>query len=185
MKNHPNRKELIMAAKSGSNEYSEHFKSCDWCRTYFEMLKEFHVAGVLPLVDAPKNWVNKAAAVGDKVSVSRKLKSLVAILTFDSWAMPQPAGVRSEGVMQERRVRFEISGKIFDLRAEHRRNKWDFVARVTDGSGKSVDCTIVTGKKELNSNEDGFYLWSSVRPPSKFKLLTETGELEIPELSWK
>lgn len=182
---HPKRKELVRAAKEKGNQFSEHFKSCDWCRIYFELLQRFNATGELPLISAPNQWIEKAISLAERESGFEKIKSLVAKLTFDSWAMPLPAGVRGEGLLQERRLRFDISDKILDLRAENRRNRWDFVAKVTNAEGKSINCTLVAGKKELIANEDGFYQWSSARPPVKFKILTEEGELETPELSWK
>jgi hypothetical protein len=185
MKNHPERSELIRAARTVSSGFAEHLSSCEWCRDFCELLRVYHVAGALPLADAPQYLIEKALAVSQRAGVGRKLKSLAAKLIFDSWSMPLPAGVRSEGLLQERRIRFEISDKTLDLRAEHRQNHWDFVARVTDSQGEAVDCTLIAGKKELTVNEDGFYQWSSVRPPAKFKLRTGQNELETPELSWK
>lgn len=185
MKDHPNRQELISAARTGGEKFSKHLKDCDWCRTFFELSQKYQVAGELQLEDAPQNWVAQAVALAEKETITGKLKSLVATLTFDSWSMPLPAGVRGEGLLQERRIRFEIQDKKLDLRAEHRRNRWDFVARVTDSEGRHVECTLLAGKKELTADKDGFYQWSSVRPPVKFSILTKEGELKTPELSWK
>jgi len=185
MNSHPTRKELIIAARTGSAIPKEHLGSCGWCNEYFELLRLFEFAGELPLVDAPQSWINRAVTVAEKPDKLKTLKSLVASIAFDSWSMPVPQGIRGETLMQERRISFGAANKTLDLRAEHRKNRWDFTARITDQSGHPVDCTLVVGKRELKADDAGFYQWSSVRPPKSFKLLTVEGEIETPELSWK
>jgi len=185
MISHPSRKELILAARGAGTIAQAHLDECNWCSLYFEFYTKFSLAGELPLVSAPKSWIEKAIAVGKKPAKSSPIESLVARLLFDSWAMPVPAGVRGAGVFEERRVCFEALGKTFDLRAEHRQNRWNFTAKITDKSGIPADWAVLVGNGEHIPDADGFYQWSSARPPKKIRLLSDRSEIETPELSWK
>ncbi len=185
MHSHPTRTELIAAARGGTAVAGEHLSSCDWCSLYFELYSEFSFAGELALVSAPRSWIDKAMAVAVNSSERSPLKSLFARLSFDSWATAVPQGVRSAGAMEERRVTFDAVGKTLDIRAEHRQNLWEFTAKITDKSGNPAGWILVVGSEKITANEDGFYQWSSVRPPKKFKLLSHDGEFETSELLWK
>lgn len=182
---HPTRKELILAVRLGGADVGKHLTDCSWCHLYFGLLTKYPLAGELPFSNAPLSWIEKAISIAAKPDRARGLKSLIARISFDSWARPVPEGVRGEALILERRLRFDAANKTFDLRAEYRQNHWDFTAQITDREGKIVDGTLLAGKKELNADEQGFYQWSSVRPPQKVKLLTDEDEIEIPELSWK
>ncbi len=185
MNSHPTRKELILAARLDSAAVGKHLAGCSWCYLYFGLLAKYQFAGQLPLAHAPQSWIDKAVFIAGKPDRTKGLKSLIAGLSFDSWAIPALEGVRGETMSQERRVRFETADQKFDLRAEHHRNRWNFTAKITDSEGHNVDCTLVAGKKELLSDEHGFYQWTSVSPPLEFRLVTAEDEIKIPELSWK
>ncbi|MGH8015101.1 MAG: hypothetical protein ACREBV_02815 [Candidatus Zixiibacteriota bacterium] len=185
MKSHPARQELLAAIRSGENTYKEHFSVCNWCGLYFELLSKFELAGEIPFPSAPNVWVKKAVAIAAEAEKTDLLKSTIARIVFDSWAAPAAVGIRGEALVQERRLRMEAPKISFDLRAERRKNHWDFTARITDEQGKVIKGTLMAGKKELKADEDGFYQWSSARPPQDFRLLTSEGEIEIPELTWK
>ncbi len=176
---------MILAARGAGGIVKGHLAECSWCGLYFEFLSRYPLAGELPLVDAPRIWIKKAIAVGTKPAIGVELKSLVAKLSFDSWAMPVPEGIRGAGIMEERRVCFEAAGKTFDLRAEHKQNRWDFTAKITDETGIATEWALMIGQEEHIPNADGFYQWSSVRPPKKIRLRSEQNEIETPELSWK
>ncbi len=182
---HPSRSELIQAARQSSPVFEKHMAACNWCQLYLELLTRFQMAGQLPFVSAPEAWVNRAVSIAAKSGLMGDIKRLVARITFDSWAMPVPEGARGEALIQERRIRFEANDKLFDLRAEHRKNHWDFTAKVTDRGGLAVDCTVIAGKKELSADKNGFYQWTSIKPPRDFKIVTETDEIVVPELMWK
>ena len=184
--NHPSRKELLSALGSKDKNVNIHLTECNWCSLYFELLSIFNFAGEIPLPSAPASWIEQAISVPNASSgKSGKIKSLLARVVFDSWAIPASVGVRGEALIQERRIRFDVSDYNFDLRAERRKNQWDFTARITDEFGQDFSCILVVGQKEIRPDEDGFYQWSSAKPPRNIKLLTGAGEFEIPELSWK
>lgn len=185
MNSHPTRKELILAARGAGTIANAHIAECNWCRLYFELYSIFPLAGELPLASAPHAWIEKAIAIAGKSPKDSPFQSLIARLSFDSWAMPIPEGIRSAGVSEERRVCFEVSGKTFDLRAEHRQNRWDFTAKITDKSGIPANWAVKVGNVEYSPDLDGFYQWSSVRPPKKISLLSDKSEIETPEITWK
>ena len=174
-----------MAARSAVQIAQAHLAECTWCSLFFELYSKYSLAGELPLVSAPKAWIDKAIGISKKPVKSSLLKSIVARLSFDSWAMPAAAGVRGAGVTDERRVCFEMSGKTLDLRAEHRQNRWDFTAKITDKAGLPADWTLMVGNVEHFPDDAGFYQWSAVRPPKKIKLISDEGEIETPEINWK
>lgn len=185
MNNHPTRKELILTARGLGNISKEHLNECSWCRLYLELYSKFPVAGELPFINAPMSWTERAIIIGEKSAKGFKLESLIARLTFDSWGRPLPEGVRGAGVTDERRVSFDVAGKTFDIRAEHRQDLWEFTAKITDKSGIPTGWILKAGKVQITADEDGFYQWSSIHPPKKFKLFSHDGEIETPELSWK
>lgn len=182
---HPTRKELIAASRSSGTTVEKHLPKCNWCDLYFELIKRYSFTGEVPLTSAPQSWIDKAVSIAVKTEKIQSLKSLVARIAFDSWAMPMPEGVRGETMIQERRLRFEVNDKSFDVRAEYRRNHWDFTARITDPQGQPIKGKLLAGKKELMADENGFYQWSSKKPPKGLELLIERDRIEIPELSWK
>ncbi len=185
MNSHPTRKKLIGAARGSSTVPKEHLADCSWCHLYFALLTKYQLAGELPFTNAPQAWIDKAVLIAAKSGRWKGLKKFIAGLSFDSWSGSIPEGVRGEAMLQERRLLFESGHNLFDLRAERRRNRWDFTAQITDRQGKTIDCTLLAGTKELSADELGFYQWSSVKPPQKFELITEAGVIVIPELSWK
>lgn len=185
MNSHPTRKELILGAQGIGAIAKKHLAGCSWCHLYFGLLAKYQFSGELPLPNAPQSWIDKAVLIAAMPNRIGKLKSIIAGISFDSWARPVLQGVRGETMRQERRILFETADTKFDVRAEYRRNHWDFTAKVTDAAGNIADCTLMVGKKVLTADEQGFYQWSSARPPQEFRLLTDEEEIEIPELSWK
>lgn len=185
MKNHPSRIELLSALNSSDKRFGSHFKSCDWCRMYYEILSEFPFAGEISLPDAPKPWIEKAALLAKAPEKLKVIKRFIANVVFDSWAVKLPAGVRGETASQERRIKFEGAQNSLDLRAERRKNHWEFTARIRTSEGKDIQGVILAGKKKVLADEDGFYQWSSSIPPKIIKLVISGQEVKYPELSWK
>ena len=189
MTKHLTRTELITAAKKRTPEIDEHLQACHECQELFSLLVNYDVAGKLRLPDAPAGWIAKAIAVGEPVSAiaaaANKVRTLVAALVFDSWASPQPVGVRGEHTSADRRVRFETDDFTFDLRAEQQNNNWAFVAQVVSKGPTSPNISLQADRKELHVDSSGLYQWTGNRPPKKITLKSDDLLIEIPELSWK
>ncbi len=185
MDKHLSRNELIALARRQPDSANQHLRECAECREAVELLREFDLAGRSRLLDAPIGWIERAAALAQKQHSFEKIRKAVAALVFDSWAVPQPIGVRGQTAVSERRLRFEGDRIAFDLRAEKLPGEWAFVAQVTSGSLPSTNFTLSVEKKELVSDTGGFFQWTAGRPPKRILLRSDDIEIEIPELSWK
>jgi hypothetical protein len=184
MDKHYSRKELIELARASEGSESPHFGECADCRNEFEWIRRFNMAGRPRLQDAPSGWVEQAAALAQKQHSLEKIKKAAA-LVFDSWAVPQPIGVRGSATTAERRLRFSTDELTFDLRAEKLSHAWAFVAQVTTPVRSSKAFSLTSGRETIAADEAGFIQWTAARPPKKILLRTDDTEIEIPELSWK
>jgi hypothetical protein len=87
--------------------------------------------------------------------------------------------------VDDRRLRFESAGISLDLRAERQKKGWFFMARAT---GKNIDKSMAilnVDRKTLIADRNGFYEWSSNRPPKNLSLVSEKFSIQIPEIVWK
>lgn len=180
---HLTRQELIKAARGQEVASAGHLAECSDCRELVSLFQAFAVARKLHFPDAPIGWIEKAAALGTEEKIAQKVKAFVARIVFDSWAMPQPMGVRGESVESDRRIRFEAGSIRFDLRAEKQAGGWAFVARAKGQTELPIH--LEADKKKLLPDSAGLYQWSGSRPPRKITLRSEEFVVELPELSWK
>jgi hypothetical protein len=142
----------------------------------------FDTSGRLPLPNPPESWVRKAAAIFEGHKKSSVLQRIKVRLTFDSWVVPCPVGVRGGGAEEHRRLRFEAHGRFFDLRAERSKQGWDFVAQLVGEPEKSI--TLKYGRQTVCPDRNGIFQWSSARPPRTISLQSENQLLELPDLKW-
>jgi len=154
--------------------------------TQVELFSRYQTVNGLPLGDAPRAWRERAVAIAKSGrSVSKALRELVASLTFDSWAMAAPVGVRSTATRDERRMRFETENIVFDFRAEQREKIWDFIASIINGPLADADTVLIVGGKSLHADDTGVFQWSAARLPTKLKLRIEDTSIEMPKIQWK
>lgn len=147
------------------------------------MLVRFAVAGNLPLTEPPEAWVVRAQKLAKRESLVSSVKSVLARLVFDSWASPQPVGVRGEAAIEQRRVRFEAAPVAVDIRAEHLKTGWSFVAQVT---GVDYEQAKLSADRQLFAlDEHGICQWSHSKPPKKIAVVTTTQSVELPGIPWK
>ncbi len=185
MARHLSRQELIEAARRRSFVPGDHVKSCRQCWEAIDLLKAFHVCGRLPLPDAPLLWVERAASLAGKSGVLERVRTLVATLTFDSWSVPQPVGVRGHSTLSDRRLRFQADDMTFDLRAERRTSGWAFVAQTAVEGSTKVDASLRLGARRLGADPSGLFQWSSKRPPAGMTIFYGDTSVIIPELTWR
>lgn len=180
-----NRQDLIRAIAEGTLTAEQIAALPEDERDLVELLREFRVAGVDRLVDAPETVIRKAEAILESVSAPSRLRALAAKLVFDSWAMPLPAGVRGAATADERRVRFEASPLLLDLRVEKQGGRYHCTAEVTGAEESSGQIAIVTDKKAIHAGREGLFEWSSIQPPRRLALrIDDAQSLALPELSW-
>lgn len=185
MDKHYSRKELIELVRAPEGSEPSHLGECADCRTEFEWMRRYNLAGCLRLQDAPSGWVERAAALVQKQHSLERIKKVIATLVFDSWAAPQPIGVRGSTTTAERRLRFATDEFTLDLRAEKLSNAWAFVAQITSAVRTSKTFALTAGHETIASDDAGFIQWTSGRPPKKILLRSDDTEIEISELSWK
>lgn len=185
MPKHPDRKELVNAARRGEQTIKEHLDSCPECRLLVDLLKTYDVAGKLPLSDPPEAWVRRAIEIMQPSGASHKVRARVAELIFDSWAMPQPVGVRGTSSLDERRVRFEAEGVSFDLRAERSRKGWAFIGQIVGKSSNWSEPVLEVDSKPVPPDAGALYQWTSSRPPRKISIRSSDLVVHMPELKWR
>ncbi len=180
---HLTRQQIIEAARGQEVTVSDHLRICAECSELVSLVSTYFVSGKLHLPDAPIGWVERAIEIGKESVVFDQIRSFVARVIFDSWAMPQPVGVRGESVESDRRIRFESEEIRFDLRAEKQTKGWAFVAQVKGQSKSPIQ--LEADKKKLLPDSAGLYQWSGTRPPRKITLRSDEFVIELPELTWK
>ncbi len=148
------------------------------------MLRAFDMAGEIPLQDAPNGWIKRAAAIADKPGLSEKIRRLTARLVFDSWTLPQPAGVRGTYNADHRRLRFEAAGLNFDIRAERHKHGWECVAQVSGSTAEKTPLRLHVGRKHILPDSGGLYQWSVKTPPKKLTFSYDDTIIDLSGLTW-
>lgn len=186
MTGHIRRQELIRAAKSGSisTTSERHIANCDDCSEFRDLFARFPVSGNIPLIDAPAGWVTKAIEIMQPGRVASAMRRLAAKLSFDSWSQPALAGVRSVGSVSERRIRFETDGILFDLRVEQERQGYLMTARLTQANEPCSGFVVTHSTGVVGAASDGYFEWTSHRPPKKITLKSNDLEIALPEIVW-
>ncbi len=180
-----NRQDLIRAVADGTLTAGQIAELPEEDRQFVELLQEFRVAGADHLVDAPETVIRKAEAVFDAATTPGRLRSLVARLIFDSWAMPLPTGVRGTATADERRVRFEAPSYHLDLRVERQGGRYHCTAEVTAPEGTPTEIAIIADRKTILAGAEGLFEWSSPHPPRHLALRVDDEQtIALPELSW-
>jgi hypothetical protein len=180
---HIDRNRLIELISEDAIESEPHLTECEECRLAVELLRQFCVAGAVPLPDAPGGWVAKAQAIAASEPLSAKISRLVARIVFDSWASASPVGVRGMETTSDRRIRFETEELSLDLRAEQGTDEWSFIAQLRPATVGST--TLTADGTEIKPNEYGLFEWTTRKPTRHITVLLDDEEIKIPELTWK
>lgn len=180
MSSHLNRHDIANAA-ADPRPYEKHLEQCPSCRLQLELYQLAQAGEVL--LDAPAQVVQQARLIG-RPSRQPVLASLVARLTFDSWADLALAGVRGLGPEKERRLRFETDDIRFDIRIEKTAAKWVLAAQIKDLAHSECNYTIHSGSRRVSRRSDSFYIWSESRPPKSLRLVSPETTIVLPEIAW-
>jgi len=183
---HIKRQDLIRASKGNSTSVTidRHIAQCEDCREFFGIFRQFPLSGQLPLTNAPSGWIAKAAEIMTASKLATAIKKLAATLSFDSWSQPALAVVRSVGSVSERRIRFETDGILFDLRVEQERQGYLMTARLTRQDEPCPGFVVTHSTGVVGATADGYYEWTSPRPPKKITLTSNDLEIVLPEIVW-
>lgn len=186
MDEHLSRQELIRAARSGDSSRFQHLKKCRECRDAVSLIREYDFSGARHLADAPEELVENALRLALGTISKKRIPAGVANLTFDSWSEPLPVGVRGEALLGERRLRFEMDGLVFDLRAEQHAGRWVFIGVVSSDLADTRNVFLRVGGRKRSPDSTGVFHWESARPPRKIAIqLNDLTTVTLPELSWR
>lgn len=180
---HPSRAQLIAAATSEPGRLGKHLQECAECREFFALVRRFPLAGsvdfVAPSEDAISRWIN-TPLLAPPEGVRAKVAGRVV---FDSWR-ERPAAVRDipEGLV--RRLRLAALNLALEIVGERRHHAWQFVARVYRDRRVVTDFALKAGRQRLLAGEDGFFTWSSARPPRTVELLSPNEQVHFESVSW-
>lgn len=180
MSSHLNRQDIANAA-ADPRPYQKHLDRCPSCRLKLELF-QLARAGE-KLVDAPSYAIQQARQIA-RLTRRSVLATLMARLTFDSWAELAPSGVRGLGPEKERRLRFEADDVRFDIRAEKSAGKWTMAAQVKYLGENKRAFQIQAGSKRISQRSDNFYIWSETRPPKSLRLVSPETTIVLPEIVW-
>lgn len=189
------RNEMIEAA-AGSNaaavsRVKATIKTDSGLALEYQLLSLFQFAGLVRLEQVPETLLTKmralpqAPAARKLEQISAGMKELLGAVSFDSWVMPLPVGVRGAGGLDERRLRLEADGITLDLRAEKSPAGWDFVGRLSGPLAETEKFVAHVGSQEIECGSAEFYQWFSAYPPRKVMLRSQNTKITFPELSWK
>jgi hypothetical protein len=180
---HLSRKELLMAARRKGEKISGHLAECQECREAVSLLAMFDMAGRLPLPNAGEGMIQRAASIAMVKPKLGRVKEFLAELIFDSWTVPHPIGVRGEGALEHRRIRFQSESTIIDFRAEQKQTGWNFIAQF--GIESVSNSILIAEKLKLNPDKHGICQWVGKKPPRNMMLLVGDKIIKLPELTWK
>lgn len=183
---HLDRKELLEMARMPERKRSliaQHIAQCQDCRDLAELLCLFDMTGRQTLLDAPQDWITRAVQVACGLKRPSSMKRVIASLIFDSWAMPQPVGVRGTGIEKSRRMRFHSESITMDIHAEYQDKKWIFTAYIPVNNSR--DGHLIIGSRTIPSDSGGFYHWTASKPPVTFYFESRDGIVEFSGLKWK
>ena len=189
------RNEMIEAA-AGSNaaavsKIGARIKTDRTLALEYRLLSLFRFAGLVRLEQAPKAILAKVRALPQVTGakkleqISSGIREILGAVSFDSWVMPLPVGVRGSAGLDERRLRLEATGITFDLRAEKSAAGWDFVGRLSGPLAETDKFVAHIGSRKIESGGAVFYQWSSAYPPRSLVLQSHDTKITFPDLSWK
>ncbi len=174
---------MIKAAKDKKGRLAGHLAICDECQQAVSILRSYDLAGYLPLSSAPEGLVQKAISLPIESGRFQSAVRSIAKIVFDSWLMPQPVGVRGQGSLENRRLRFAGNKLTLDFRAERLKDGWSFIAQTSGTS--DLPTMLKADNNELYPDQHGVFQWQSVKPPRRMCLRSHGQILKLPELTWR
>lgn len=114
----------------------------------------------------------------------KMLSKYSGVIAADSWQGATPIDVRDVTTGFVRHLKLTAGKTSLELVAERKENSWSFVARVYEGNKISSEYLLWVGAKRLLSRSQGFYMWSSKRPPGRIRLISQSKEIEFERLQW-
>jgi hypothetical protein len=181
---HPERKDLNMAARTGRVPFAEHLKSCDSCSTLFAALKWLGPETGRLEEPLPRDLVRRHKAIPLLVASLRPASTMTASRVFDTWASRPALAVRQATFGVERRVRFAVAQYEIELVANRQIQGWELAIRVYEDGAITSRFVLQTGRRKLPVGCGECFVWSSPRPPRKLDLLSPDLRIRLESLPW-
>lgn len=183
-KNHPEREELIMAARTGRVPFTDHLQDCDSCRSLFVALKWLGTEAGQPEWTLPNELLRRHKAIPLLVASLRPARSVTASRVFDTWTSRPALAVRQAFFGVERRVRFAVAQYEIELVANRQLEGWDLAVRVYESGAITGRFVLQTGRRKLPVGCGECFVWSSPRPPRRLDLLSPDLRIRLEKLLW-
>ena len=180
---HPERKELIEAAKQEVTPLSKHLDKCDDCRLLFNFYRHIPAGGLNELPSAPSIWIERAGTICTETSLANRVKRFRARLSFDSWAS-LPAIAMRNAPTNVRRLSYDCGGNKLEIQGTKRPTDWQFVARFVD-EGIGHEAAIRLGKdSNVFPDEDGYFIWTNIKPETALVVTFRDEVYDITDIEW-
>ena len=181
---HPTRAALLKAVRTGRIPFREHLKHCPACRSLFELLRAFPLAGQKPLCRPSAQAMSRLAAIPALVGTGATPRRRTGNIEFDSWSHMPALQLRDLGPGSVRRLSLKAGRTTLELVAEQHEGHWEFTARVYQ-SGRVSSCwALSAGGRRLLPQSMGFYLWTARQAPRTISISNDTEAIEFGGLSW-
>lgn len=181
---HPSRKQMLDAIEAGRVPFKTHLAQCSDCQEFFELLSTYASGDDAPLIGSTSEAVARYSSISVGTNIRATAILLRGQLTTDSWSQVPSVQLRDIGVGMERRLKLEANGIVLEIAAERQRDGWEFVARIYEDNEVTSEFALKVGNKKYMAGSDGFYHWSSRRPPGTFRLLSDALKVEFEKVSW-
>jgi hypothetical protein len=106
-------------------------------------------------------------------------------VTFDSWANQPAVTLRDVVDGHIRRLKLKAGRLTFEIVAERRNNRWEFVARAALGRRVANRFVLRVGRRKLLPQTGGFYFWSSTSVPHRMRLESYEHIVIFEKLAWQ
>ncbi|MCK5269118.1 MAG: hypothetical protein KAR07_13155 [Spirochaetes bacterium] len=183
--NHPDRIEMIKAAKAGRIPFRAHLKNCFSCQELYDLLRVFHLSISEDEKNISEDLIAKFSSIPLLVESRNPSKEINGMVVFDSWTNLTPQQFRDSGKGYERHIRLKALDIILEIVAEHQLEGWDFTARVYKKNQASSEFILKVGREKLFTLSQKCFYWSAKNPPNKVQLLSPEMKIDFESISWK
>jgi hypothetical protein len=187
MTEHCQRFDILRWAREGRIDNADaraHLAECSDCAQLWNTARAFAGAHTVRLANAPSGWVERAIAIGQRRTVTERLKSAVATLVSDSWTAPAAVSLRGIRDTDARRLRWEAHPWALEVRAESSPQGWELVAQVQRNGAAVPGLEVQFNNARTHSDASGMATWSGKRPPRKITLHTDDGPIVFEDVRW-
>ena len=106
-------------------------------------------------------------------------------IVYDSWAHGPGVALRDTVNGHVRRLKLKAGRLVFEIVAQRRDNRWEFVARATSARSVTNSFVLKVGGRKLLPQTGGFYIWTSKSVPRLLRLESFEQSVIFEGLAWQ